>query len=542
MLLRRTVLAAALLPLAIHAQAPTTAPPAPPPGLDQIDRADLRAHVETLAADGMRGRLTATPEQERAADYIAELFTALGLEPIGDEVDGKRGFRQLYPVARTGLGEGAHLAVGESRLGSGFAVIPTRREESVQAAGPLVLLEPGARALPLLDGKVPLLCIKTLTGKGRDINQQFGFAFPALQRLAPVVRNVQKAGAGVLLVGLFDDDAALANVLAYMSIAPGKPMVRPRGELRAIVGGDQMGGLGGMLGGRLPVVFLSAATTKAVLAGGGVDVAAMRTFVDQDGPAPALVGEVRVGVDLPLHREDAEACNVVAVLRGADEGLREEAVVFSAHMDHVGSRLDGDAFNGADDNASGTAGLLEIAQAFARTEPRPKRSVIFLSVSGEELGLWGSAWYAENPTWPLEKLVGNVNTDMIGRGGPDAALGQVMLTPSHEHSQYSSMARTAAEAAATIGIDVLADDKFFERSDHYNFVKKGIPAVFFCCAGEHADYHQVSDHADLLDDQQMEKTARLAYWVGRAVADASERPTILGRRSDWFGEAKSRRR
>ena len=388
---------------------------------------------------------------------------------------------------------------------------------------------------------MPLLCIKTLTGKGRDINQQFGFAFPALQRLAPVVRNVDKAGAEVLLVGMFDDDAALANVLAYMSVAPGKPMVRPRGELRAIVGGDQMGGLGAMLGGRLPVVFLSVAATKAVLAAGGVDFATVRAWVEADGPAPVLDGAPRVGIDLPLRREDAEACNVVAVLRGADAELATEAVVFSAHMDHVGARLDGDVFNGADDNASGTAGLLEIAQAFARTETRPKRSVIFLSVSGEELGLWGSAFYAENPTWPLANLIGNVNTDMIGRGGPDAALGQVMLTPSYKHAQYSTMARTAAEAAAVVGIEVLADDKFFERSDHYNFVKRGIPAVFFCCAGEHADYHQVTDHADLLDDEQMEKTARLAYWVGRAVADADMRPSVLGRHTDWFGEPRRRR-
>jgi Zn-dependent M28 family amino/carboxypeptidase len=167
--------------------------------------------------------------------------------------------------------------------------------------------------------------------------------------------------------------------------------------------------------------------------------------------------------------------------------------------------------------------------------------VLFLAVSGEELGLWGSAWFAENPTWPMPQIVANINTDMIGRGGPDAELGQVMLTPSYKHGQFSSMGRTAARAAEVVGLELVADDKFFARSDHYNFVKRGVPAVFLCCAGEHEDYHQVTDHADRLDGEQMERTARLAYWIGRATADADERPAVIGRHNGWLGEPRSRR-
>ena len=206
--------------------------------------------------------------------------------------------------------------------------------------------------------------------------------------------------------------------------------------------------------------------------------------------------------------------------------------MFSAHHDHVGRRLDGDVFNGADDNASGTAGLLELAEAFAQGGPRPERSLVFLSVSGEELGLWGSEWYASHPTWPLERIVADINIDMIGRPGDKDGGTQMQITPSHEHAKFSTLVREAVGLARNFGITFTSGDQYYERSDHYNFAKNGVPVVFFC-DGEHPDYHQVTDTADRLDYVRMEAIARLAAWSGWVAANSKGRPQELGKQPNW---------
>jgi hypothetical protein len=532
-----------LLAATLPSQAPPAVTPAVilPAAIELIDRSELLQHASVLAADAMRGRLTGTPEQGQAAAYVAEQFAALGLEPLGDaDAEGKRGWLQHYSVVRTSLSERAGWKLGVEAIKDGYAVLPWRDDAAVEAEGELTLLDPEGRKIDDLAGKIGVLLPKTQAGKGVGIEQQFAFSFTFLQRVTRAARNVERAGGKVLVVGLLDDEAAVASVLNYVSVAPGKPIVKPGEALAALVGGgDEMGMLVGGKA-RVPIVFTSAKVTGALLGAMGVKADAARAWVFDGGEQPKTEAAA-ASLTVELVTEEVQASNVAAVLRGSDEQLAGEAVVFSAHMDHVGLRLDGNAFNGADDNASGTSGLLEIAQAFARSDDKPRRSVIFLAVSGEELGLWGSAWYAAHPTWEAKNLIANVNTDMIGRGGPDAALGQVMLTPSYKHPQYSTMARAAAQAAGQIGLELVADDKFYMRSDHYKFIEKGIPAVFFCCAGEHEDYHQVTDHADLLDPEQMEKTARLAFYVGWAAANADTRPQVLGRCDGWLGEPRKKR-
>ena len=176
--------------------------------------------------------------------------------------------------------------------------------------------------------------------------------------------------------------------------------------------------------------------------------------------------------------------------------------------------------------------MMSIAKAFATADLAPRRSIIFLSVSGEELGLWGSAYFAANPAWPIREIVANINTDMIGRSGPESGPEEVAVTPSYRHEKFSTIVREAAEIAEVVGLGLRNGDKYYTRSDHYNFAQKGVPVVFFC-DGEHEDYHQVSDHADKLDPQKMESIARLAYWTGYRIAEADGRPFTLGRSTGW---------
>lgn len=220
------------------------------------------------------------------------------------------------------------------------------------------------------------------------------------------------------------------------------------------------------------------------------------------------------------------APNVVAIYRGGDPTLRNEYVVLSAHMDHVGvgRPVRGDSiYNGADDDASGTSALLEVAEAFASMPQRPARSILFLGVSGEEKGLLGSEYFSDHPTVPIGSIVANVNIDMIGRNEPDS----VVVIGKNYSSLGEVVHRMTAEHAALLGLgagdDRWPDEGFFGRSDHYNFVRKDIPAVFFF-AGPHADYHQPSDEVDALDTDKAARVARLVFLTSHAVATTPQRP------------------
>jgi len=326
------------------------------------------------------------------------------------------------------------------------------------------------------------------------------------QRAESINRELARRGAAVAVFCLSAESSSLADAMNTGALLPDKPLLafdNNRGRRFSPH--------------KIPSVFI-----------GGEDGRRLREALGRgDGKRNKVRGSVQlaVGVDKRAH-----AMNVVACREGVDRKLNKEAVVFSAHMDHMGTRLDGDAFNGADDNASGTAGLLEIAEAFA-TEA-PKRSIVFLSVSGEELGLWGSEYFADHATWPLARIVADINIDMIGRSTVLAGENAISVTPSHRHNQYSTLVRNAAHLAPEFELGLTIGDTYYQRSDHYNFARKGIPVVFFC-DGEHEDYHKVTDHADKLDYAKMERVTRLAFWTGWMAAEAKHRPKRLGSQAGW---------
>ena len=221
--------------------------------------------------------------------------------------------------------------------------------------------------------------------------------------------------------------------------------------------------------------------------------------------------------------DPSSAPNAVGILPGSDPILRNEYIVVSAHMDHVGvngANVKDSIWNGADDDASGTAGVLALAEAFALAPP--KRSVIFLTVSGEEHGLWGSAWFVENSPVPVERMVANLNLDMIGRNWKDS-----IVVIGIEHSDLGTTAALTAAAHDELGIALMRDpwpqENFFFRSDHFNFARRGVPALFFF-NGVHDDYHQPSDSPDKIDAEKEARVVRLIYNIGLAVGNAASRP------------------
>jgi hypothetical protein len=221
----------------------------------------------------------------------------------------------------------------------------------------------------------------------------------------------------------------------------------------------------------------------------------------------------------------ADGLNTIGWLEGSDPELKSEYVIFTAHMDHVGvgRPVNGDSiYNGADDDASGTAAVIELAQAFARTRPRPKRSLIFVTVSGEEKGLWGSRWYVENPPFPLANTVANINLDMIGRNWQDT-IAVIGLQQSTLGETVQRISTGHPELDMAVVDDQWPDERFYYRSDHYNFARSGVPILFFF-SGTHEDYHRPSDEPSRIEYEKTARVTRLLYYLGLEVANAADRP------------------
>ena len=226
--------------------------------------------------------------------------------------------------------------------------------------------------------------------------------------------------------------------------------------------------------------------------------------------------------------------NVVAFIKGSE--FPEEIMVISAHYDHVGMDSEGNIYNGADDDGSGTVSILEIAEAFKEAQNdgyQPRRSILFLHVTGEEKGLLGSDYYTKNPIFPLENTVTDLNTDMIGRIDPKHEdnpnyiylIGSDKLsTQLHELSEEVNNKYTQFDLDYTYN-DENDPNRFYYRSDHYNFAKHNIPVIFYF-NGTHADYHQPTDTPDKIEYDLMARRAQLIFYTAWEVANRDERLVV----------------
>lgn len=239
----------------------------------------------------------------------------------------------------------------------------------------------------------------------------------------------------------------------------------------------------------------------------------------QPVPGSAFRGDVK----------DSE--NVLAFLEGSEKP--EEILVISSHYDHVGIDDEGNIYNGADDDGSGTVAILEIAEAFMKAKTAgfgPKRSILFLNVTGEEKGLIGSKWYTDNPTFPLAQTVANLNIDMIGRigEGMESSGDYVYLIGSDKLStELHDLSEEVNSKYLNLKLDYTFNDendpnRFYYRSDHYNFAKNNIPVIFYF-NGVHADYHKMTDTPDKIEYEMLEKRAKLVFLTAWEIANRDER-------------------
>ena len=461
-----------------------------------ISTGDIRRRIGIIADDSMRGRDTPSPELDKVAQYIAGEYRRLGLKPGGD-----RGtFIQRYSLDRVKIdgdssiafvhgGPGANL-----KYGTDF-IFTDNSFDSGDYAGDLVLLS-GPLGGTLAGDSASLAGKMLIANRPRNRGE--------LQRV------LAWKPAGIVFVGTAPDSLWRRNVERST-----RPQLRDPTQL---IG---------------PPVLLAvrAVSLQPILAGLGQDLSAAQN-------ATTLEARSLTGAQLHVHAriravEQNSAPNVVAILEGSDPALKNEYVVFSAHMDHVGvagprgsggCRAQGadSICNGADDDGSGTVAVVEIAQAFAGMNPRPKRSIIFLNVSGEEKGLWGSEYFSDHPAVPISSIVADLNIDMIGRNWKDT-----IVAIGKEHSDLGATLNRVGAAHPELNMrpidDIWPQEQFYFRSDHYNFARKGVPILFFF-NGTHPDYHQVSDSPDKIDAEKESRVAQLIFYLGVDVANAAERP------------------
>jgi len=237
----------------------------------------------------------------------------------------------------------------------------------------------------------------------------------------------------------------------------------------------------------------------------------------------------------------AKAVDVVGFLPGSDPKLKDEILVFSAHYDHIGLTTNGTdkVNNGADDDGSGTTGILEIARAFTAAKKAghgPRRSILFLGNVGEEKGLLGSEYYTDHPVFPLANTITDLNIDMIGRTGYDYqgkadssnyvyVIGSAMLS-----TTLRKVTEDVNNTYTKLDLDYKYDDpndpnRFYYRSDHYNFAKHGVPIIFYF-DGEHQDYHRPGDEVSKINFPMLVKRAQLVFYTGWNLANRDDRPVI----------------
>ena len=468
-------------------------------GAAAITAEDVRRRIGVIAADSMLGRATPSPQLDQVAAYVAAEFRRFGLTPGGDSGT----YLQRYPLE-------------VQRFDPDSA--------SIRIAGPVPATWRTGQDVLLVDGQPP---------------------------------SGDSAGAGVVITGSPQgaaalDSAAVTGRVVFLAYGPSvnaiAVKVLPLRPLALLLVADFPDSIWAKLpghaasvrvrnpseegGSAIPAVFaVRAATARALFTRVGAPADSLRVWGDRPLAAHPLAD---VRMQLAVHQQllqRTSAPNVVGILEGGDAVLKKEYVLFTAHMDHIGTPGAGEGCtargadsicNGADDDGSGTVAVIELAQAFTTARERPKRSLVFMTVSGEERGLWGSAYFADHPTVPLAKVVADLNSDMVGRNAKDT-----LAVIGREHSNLGgvvdSIARTHPELNIKPVGDLWPQEGLYYRSDHYNFAKKGVPILFFT-TGLHPDYHQVSDSPDKIDAEKEARFARLVFYLGVAVANTTARP------------------
>ena len=449
--------------------------PVPAEALAAVDTATLMGHIRVLAADSLLGRQPGTLGEERTAAYLESQFRRIGLAP--GNPDGS--YTQKVPLVGITVTNAPTMTFTKGSLTQTLRwrddyVAWTKHVEPTAALAnsELVFVGYGTEApeyrwddfkgvdvtgktLVMLVNDPPLADTARFGGKRMTYYGRWTYKYE---------QGMKHKAAGVLLI--------------HETEPAGYPFTVVQGKTAEqfdLVAADRNLGRAAVEG------WITRDQAKALFAMAGQDLDALKARAATDAFTPVPLG-VAANVTLQNRLRTIDSRNLVAKLEGSDPVLKDEYVIYTAHWDHfgIGEKVDGDSiYNGAADNATGTAGLLTLAQAFTRLPVKPKRSILFLAVTAEEQGLLGAQHYAVNPLYPLAKTVANLNMDMLSLWGRTSDLTVIGLGNS-ELDDYAAAA--AREQQRILTPDAEPEKGFYYRSDHFNFAKQGVPA-FHCEPG-----------------------------------------------------------
>ena len=500
-------------------------------GADLITPAQLRDYLSFIASDEMEGRDTPSRGLDTVAKFIAMNLSRWGFKPAGD--DGS--YLQRIVLRRDQLdAAGSSAEINGQKFAFGEDFLPTAVPATI--SGPLVYVGHGwmikAKNIDSYKGIDVKDKIIVVYGEGlpRGIRQSDLTGTRGEDWANPLVYAQRHGALGVLTI---PDPAMLTNWERSRQRAGSRPSV--------IVEKFQT-----QPAPTVPAIWISTKMAAALFQGEKHEAASLQTMGNAGEavePFELSAGK-KVTFTVAVKQDKTQTQNVVGVFEGKDPVLKNEYVALGAHYDHVGvgAPVNGDTvFNGADDDGSGTTALLAMAEALAHARTRPKRSVLFVWHAGEEKGLWGSRYFTENPTVPLDRIVTQLNIDMIGRSkkeGDTIARNKDLSGPNQVYvigakmmsTELGDLTEAVNKSYLNLAYDYRYDDpadpnRFFFRSDHINYARKGIPIVFFF-DGVHEDYHGRGDSADKIDYEKMAKITRTVYMMLWEIANRPTRPKV----------------
>lgn len=475
-----------------------------------LTEGNLREHLTVLASDEYEGREVGTRGEKMAAAYIMEQFKRYGIPPIADaEAKGllPDGYRQEFPLVVSHIG-GIGMQVGGKpyTFMKDYFYFNESLQEDLKVSE-VMLVTPLTAGGMRLGGGGKVTMLWDADGKGSSS--------PWLDMNA-MSDMVKGTGVEVLLIVEETAGELMERFGAMMQ----------RGRMR-LGGNEKKGRKDG-----LQVMVITPELGEALLAAAGLK----RKKALKQAAEKRVTLKVSVAFSGKSQDEQLTGQNVLAYVEGTDK--KDELVVVTAHLDHIGVE-NGEVYNGADDDGSGTVAVLGMAEAFAKAKADghgPRRSMLFMTVSGEEKGLFGSRWYTDDPVFPLANTVANLNIDMIGRvdsthEGNDHyvyVIGSKRLSSElGEILEQQNATYTQLELDYTFDAD---DDpnRFYYRSDHYNFAKHGIPVAFFF-NGVHEDYHGPYDEVDKIRFDLLHQRALLVFHTAWELANREDRPVVDGK-------------
>ena len=487
----------------------------------------LRAQLTLIASDEFEGRETSYRGQKLAALYIASQFEKMGLRPAGDSGS----YFQRFPVIHITVDTTSSISIsspgGTKNLnGFGKEYIPYSSGKDTTITGEVEFVGYGINSKIMhyteydstKDYKGKIVLVLRGMPEENDTSSVF-FKYPAAGTAGAKRVYAQRSGAAAVMI--VEDTKGRTMADAYKERLD--DLTRGLITIPQRIRSDE------------PMFSISRAVADVLLKTAGKSIEELQHEIDSTKNTRSFaVKDVKVTLDLKIRRDEVKSENVIGVLPGSDSVLKGEYLFFTAHYDHVGKNVvTGEIYNGADDDGSGTCSVLEIAYAFASMRERPKRSLAFLTVAGEEKGLLGSLYYTEHPTIPLEQTITDLNTDMIGRFDPDhdkiKDTNYVYIIGSDKlSSELDSVSRRANEESVKLHLDYTYNDEadphqYYRRSDHYNFARKNIPIIFYF-DGEHEDYHKPSDKVEKINFDILTKRSRLVFYTGWKLANAPNRP------------------